>query len=51
MAPRVSEHFRGHPCAVVGEVTGDGAVTVHDGGEPVAAWPVADLVRAWKTPI
>ena len=51
MAPRVSEHFRGHPCAVVGEVTGDGAVTVHDGGEPVAAWPVADLVRFWKTPI
>ena len=51
MAPRMSEHFRGHACAVVGEVTGDGVVTVRDGGAPVAAWPVADLVRAWKTPI
>ena len=51
LAPRLTEHFRGHPCAVVGEVTGDGGVTVLDGGEPVASWPVADLVRAWKTPI
>ena len=50
-APRMSEHFRGQACAVVGEVTGDGVVTVRDGGEPVAAWPVADLVRAWKTPL
>ena len=51
LAPRMSEHFRGQACAVVGEVTGDGVVTVRDGGEPVAAWPVADLVRAWKTPL
>ena len=51
MAPRMAEHFRGHPYAVVGEVTGDDRLTVLDGGEPVAAWPVADLVRAWKTPI
>ena len=51
MAPRITERFHGHACAVVGEVTGDGVVTVHDGGDPVAAWPVADLVRAWKTPI
>ena len=51
MAPRMTEHFRGQACAVVGEVTGDGVVTVRDGGEPVAAWPVADLVRAWKTPL
>ena len=51
LAPRMTEHFRGQACTVVGEVTGDGVVTVRDGGEPVAAWPVADLVRAWKTPI
>ena len=51
LAPRMTEHFRGQACAVVGEVTGDGGVTVRDGGEPVAAWPVADLVRAWKTPL
>ena len=51
LAPRMTEHFRGHACAVVGEVTGDGGVTVCDGGELVAAWPVADLVRAWKTPL
>ena len=51
MAARMTEQFRGHACAVVGEVTGDGVVTVRDGGEPVTAWPVADLVRAWKTPI
>ena len=51
LVPRMTELFRGEPCAVVGEVTGDGVVTVLDGGKPVAAWPVADLVRAWKTPI
>ncbi len=51
LAPRMTEHFRGQACTVVGEVTGDGVVTVRDGGEPVAAWPVADLVGAWKTPI
>ena len=51
MAPRMTEHFRGQACAVVGEVTGDGVVTVRAGGEPVAAWPVGDLVRAWKTPL
>ena len=47
----MTEHFRGHAYAVVGEVAGDSVVTVRDGGEPVAAWPVADLVRAWKTPL
>ena len=51
MAPRMDELFRGLPCAAVGEVTGDDRLTVLDGGDPVAAWPVADLVRAWKTPI
>ena len=51
MAARMDEQFRGLPCAAVGEVTGDQRLTVFDGGEPVAAWPVADLVRAWKTPI
>ena len=51
MAVRMAELFRGLPCAAVGEVTGDDRLTVLDGGRPVAAWPVADLVRAWKTPI
>ena len=51
MAARMDDHFRGLPCAAVGEVTGDDRVSVLDGGAPVAAWPVADLVRAWKTPI
>ncbi len=50
-ADRVDQQFRGLPCAAVGEVTGDDRLTVLDGGEPVAAWPVAELVRAWKTPI
>ena len=50
-AARMAEQFRGHACAAVGEVTGDGMLTIVDGGEPVAAWPVADLVRAWQTPI
>ncbi|MDE0024033.1 MAG: AIR synthase-related protein [Spirochaetaceae bacterium] len=50
-AARVDEQFRGLPCAAVGEVTGDDRLTVLDGGEAVAAWPVAALVRAWKTPI
>ncbi|MDE0228620.1 MAG: AIR synthase-related protein, partial [Spirochaetaceae bacterium] len=51
LAARVDEQLRGLPCAAVGEVTGDDRLTVLDGGEPVAAWPVAALVRAWKTPI
>ena len=51
MTDRMDEQFRGLPCAAVGEVTGDRRLTVLDGGEPVAAWPVAALVSAWKTPI
>ena len=51
VAPRMDAHFRGLPCAEVGEVTGDDRLTLLDRGAPLAAWPVADLVRAWKTPI
>jgi phosphoribosylformylglycinamidine synthase len=51
MAPRMDEQFRDVPCAAVGEVTADDRLTVLDGDEQVAGWPVADLVRAWKTPV
>ena len=49
-AERMSEHFAGHDCAAVGEVTGDGRVTVVDGAATVARWQVEELVRAWQTP-
>ena len=48
-AGRMSGHFAGHDCAAVGEVTGDGRVTVVDGAATVARWQVEELVRAWQT--
>ena len=48
-AERMAEHFAGHDCAVVGEVTGDARVTVVDGAATVAGWRVEELVRAWQT--
>ena len=50
-ADRMIEHFAGHDCAAVGEVTADGRVTVVDGAATVATWQVAELVRAWQTPL
>ena len=50
-ARRMNAHFAGHDCAAVGEVTGDGRVTVVDGSAAVAAWQVEELVRAWQTPL
>ena len=50
-AGRMTEHFAGHDCAAVGEVTDDGWVTVVDGPATVAVWQVAELVRAWQTPL
>ena len=50
-ADRMTEHFAGQDCAAVGQVTGDGCLTVVDGATTVAVWPVAALVRAWQTPI
>ena len=50
-ADRMTEHFAGHDCAAVGEVTDDGCVTVVDGPATVAVWQVAELVRAWQTPL
>ena len=49
-AERMTAHFAGHDCAAVGEVTGDGRVTVVDGAATVARWQVEELVRAWQTP-
>ena len=49
-AAALAARFRGHACAAVGEVTADGLLTIVDGGDEVAAWPVADLARVWKTP-
>ena len=48
-AERMTEHFAGHDCAALGEVTGDGRVTVVDGAAMVAGWRVEELVRAWQT--
>ena len=48
-AERMTAHFAGHDCAAVGEVTGDGRVTVVDGAATVAGWRVEELVRAWQT--
>ena len=49
-AERMTGHFAGHDCAAVGEVTGDGRVTVVDGATTVARWQVEELVREWQTP-
>lgn len=40
--------FDGLPLLPLGAVTDDGNLTVTNGGEPVAALPVAQLVKAWK---
>ena len=48
-AGRMAQHFAGHHCAAVGEVTGDARVTVVDGAAMVAEWRVEELVLAWQT--
>jgi phosphoribosylformylglycinamidine synthase II len=41
--------LKGHPCALLGRVTDDGALQVRGlAGEQVIACPVDDLVRAWR---